>query len=494
MKKVDSPRPFAFLQSLPLIFGLIAVTSSAQAHLPKQPFPLGRPDLIETRTVKEIRQGVIYVRIERGTWGKDGPPKLSFSNRSGPVLDQMSLTALAECLKRAGHTVHKHRIQQTPDSEPYYVLTAGEFNNRLEAEQALRRLPCGNDLLIVEPYTMPLWDTGPYAIDIVIVDPTKYQGKIVSSWSGRAWRASPLELSRKYNAAAAVNGSWFEYSMNEIGGVPSGISIVQGEWHHEPNTRGRAVYIENQAGGGITLKISEETPPLPQFKYAGGKSVTIDGIDRLPGEDEFVAMRPEVWTTSNLSHAHPKDVMGYDITRVQLTKEGELKLERPKYLLNRGNIGGENNVHLVLMASGSKRIILEEAMASGHPSELDLRVPGRPGLNALYTAHVFIRDGKPLMELKRPASRWPLTFIGNDAEGKIYLIYSGLGTTKDPRVATSWKEILDLGLFLKLTNLANMDSGLSSASMVVDGKDVDSPHMEPYDEDRKVADSILVVD
>jgi len=58
---------FVRSQLFSLLLGLIALPLvSAQANLPTTPFPLGRPDLVETRTIKELRPGLVHIHVERG--------------------------------------------------------------------------------------------------------------------------------------------------------------------------------------------------------------------------------------------------------------------------------------------------------------------------------------------------------------------------------------------------------------------------------------------
>jgi len=466
----------------------LTIAFSAPVDLPKEGFPLGRADLAETRTVRELRPGVTYVHVERGGWGPEGPPKMTVV--SAPQRDSTLLSEFRSCLEGAGYTLREHRLGRSFGEATYHMLSAGEFRSGEEARQVARQVSC--PVYIANPVYFPDWDTGPWTLDIVIVDPKVYRGKVVSAWSGMGWRASPLELSRQYDAVAAINGSWFEYSLDGINGVPSGISIVQGEWHSEPYPNQTwKVYIENTEEGA-KLWIGTDAPPPPEFHYADGKSVPLEGVDRMPKENELVAMRADVVRTSPPSHGYPPGVLP-----LQIGEDGYLGRD----IFHKGG--------LVLMATGTKQAVLEEALAAKKPVTLDLRIPGRPGLNALYTAHPLILNGQsarwedwgdpPNPNLMRRMAR---TAIGADAEGRIYLIsIDGAGSYFLPEIGpigVNMDELEDVARFLGLVDAANLDSGGSSSVMVVEGEVLG--HYLDYhlfgagDDDRRVGDAVLIVD
>ncbi|WP_197456815.1 phosphodiester glycosidase family protein [Cephaloticoccus primus] len=451
--------------ALLLFFSLLGTPHWGQADLPREGFPLGRPDLPEVRTVKELRPGLTHVHVERGMQGRVERPKFTFLSVQR---DQAGRDQMRACLERAGYTV-REKVETVPDSGLRYVLTAGEFDSIEELKLAAREIPCSVQIAELPGDNRPEGPVGPYVLDIVILDPKVYKGKVISSWSETVWRASPLELALKHNAVVAINGSWFEYSIDEIAGVPSGVSIVQGLWHHEPNTRARSIHIENHEDGGISLKISDQVPPIPELKWGEGKSTKLDGIDRMPKDNELVAMRESVFMESAYTH-------------------GKLPGHIALTLISEASTG----VGYFIMATGDKRAILDNYKASGNPLKLDLSVPGRTGLNALYTAQPFIVDGHPVPQGHHDVTA--RTAMGADADGKIYLLVVHVDTPLWDSVGAGFSELTDVGLFLGLINFANLDGGPRSTSMVIEGKVVGAPNLKPYDETRRVADVVLVID
>jgi len=477
-------------------------TASRKADLPRDPFPLGAADLVEVRSVQAIRPGITHLHVERGTWGPDGPPQSPYTMRTEPTQDRASLAPIRKCLEQAGYAVQERSVAHASDPVPYYQLTAGEFKDEYWTRRALEELTCAEKLDAAPLALEPTWDRGPYSLHVAIIDPKKYRGKIVSEWSRRAWRASPMELALKHNASVAVNSVFFEYSENGIAGIPSGLSIVQGEWRREGRMPSwdALVFIENTEDGiEIALGTPLDAPPMPEFSWGDGKIAKIDGINRMPSRhNEFVAMKMSVWATSRFSRQPPSEALGYDVVCAQIKSDGTLSYG---VVDERDPTDGDSFLtadatDIVLMATGRKRAILHEAMKSGAPVHIDLKVAGRPGLNVFETHDILVRDGVPvpLWGYDAPLPRWAHSSIGWDAEGKIYLFSSLHGTPANPRVAVSPSEITEVALFLGLTNLVGLTGDVNAASMVIEGRDVEAPELSLFEEDRRVAEVILVVD
>jgi len=269
--------------------------------------------------------------------------------------------------------------------------------------------------------------------------------------------------------------------------MPYAIPIMEGEWRnlHRPQEDPTSIiYIDNDPNGGTNFYFDDEAPPTPEFKWAGGKSIKLDGVDRGPKDDELIVMRYPLWKTGGYSHGHPDY-----ITAMQIHTNG--------HLLPGAYFHGPG---LILMATGSKRAILEEAFASGQPVEMDLRVAGRPGLNALMAPTVFIK-GRQSMPFRSRLDRLPYTTIGSDAEGRIYLIVADgvpFLRPKNGPIGIHTDETNAVVHFLGLTNASNLDGGDGSTSMVVEGKLLghfpDYHLTTEYDDDRRVGDVVLVID
>jgi len=459
------------------------------ADVPKASFPLGCPQLKESRVIKELRAGLAHVHVERGGWGSKGRPKFSLSYKTHDRNESDKARAGFESL---GLKVHQLILQEPLNAPPRYCLSAGEFGSMKEAIRIAYKIPIP---VQIHSLSDDKKGGGPYVIDIIILDPKKYRGKVITAWSESIWRTSPLELALKRNAVVATNGSWFEYSINDISGIPSGVSITEGMWHHEhhhqrqpgsiiaivearnslsPSVSNQEgiLFIENDPKEGPKLSIGHEPPPLPELKYGNGKSIALDGIDRMPkpNGDELVAIREEIFLNSQFSHGHPEET--HSIRMISEASSG---------------------IGLVLLATGAKRIILEETKSSWSPVTLDLSVPGRPGLNALFTYNILIENGEPQKILDRNGST-ARTAIGADAEGKIYLISASVDTSQYESIGASLRELQAIGEFLNLVNFVNMDGGPRSSSMVIEGHPLGEPQMKPYDEKRRVSDCILIID
>jgi len=105
------------------LIGLAIVPLAVRADLPQSPFPLGRADLAETRTVRELRPGLMHVHVERGTWPKEGPPKYAFLKPA-----KQPPSEFRACMEHAGYSVREHRFAWSEGEEPLPILIAGEFS------------------------------------------------------------------------------------------------------------------------------------------------------------------------------------------------------------------------------------------------------------------------------------------------------------------------------------------------------------------------------
>jgi len=464
--KKHAPMPISLLL---LLAGLISLPAHAWGQLPKTGFPLGQSDLIETRTIRELRPGLTHVHVERGSWGPEGPPKLALIHGTR---DRNENAKVRTGLENLGLKIRQEIYDENSEAGPNYVLFAGEFDNIQDAMRIVYKVPVGVQLTRLGEYKK---DSGPYVIDIVILDPKKYRGKIITAWSESIWRASPLEMALKHNAVVATNGSWFEYSIDDVAGVPSGISIVEGMWHHEhypENKRAAILFIENHLDTGPKLSIGYKPPPFPELKWGNGKSVTLDGIDRMPklNANELVAMREKIFWHSQFSHVHPEELLS-----MRMISEAS------------------SGIGLFLLATGNKRAILEEIQSSWDEVKLDLSISGRPGLSALYTADILLDNGQR-PKIKERHGSTARTAIGTDAEGQIYLMTVPMDTSLYESIGATFSELQDIGEFLGLVNFVNMDGGPRSTSMVIEGRPLGDPHMQIYDDERRVADSILIID
>jgi len=138
---MKNARIFVYLSNA-VSAALLTSALGGQAALPREGFPLGRPDLIETRTIRELRPGVTHVHVERGAWPESGPPKIALTNPGGAKRDRESLAPFRECFEKAGYTVREYKYYGNPEADPYYRLFAGEFDTMEEARQAALRGPC----------------------------------------------------------------------------------------------------------------------------------------------------------------------------------------------------------------------------------------------------------------------------------------------------------------------------------------------------------------
>ncbi|KXU38110.1 hypothetical protein AXK11_01350 [Cephaloticoccus primus] len=454
-------------------------------QLPEAPFPLGKADLPETRTITPLSPGVTHLHVERGR----KPTGRGWALESRSMTDKSEVATLRDRLREAGlRRVDEHWFKSPSDGEPYCVLLAGEFDTKLDARRALLGLSFREVLQVRNRAGLDDWDGGPWMLDLVIVDPKHFHGKIVAAREERSIR--PSEFARKRGALVAINASLFHFSLDDLDGVPAGTAIMQGEWYNEPNG-GSILFIENTPEGP-RLSISYDPPPVPVIEWASGKTAPLNGIGRMPRGDEITVLRPEIFATSQLSHFLPEGVLA-----AQVWEDGRL--------IPIVSASHWDPRSLVLLARGKGRTLLEQTITSGERMKpVDLRVPGRPGLNAAYGIPVLIRDGQPnVVQVGRPYHRTSRTAMGADAGGRVYILTVD-GDAYDPpadgrlgSVGASYAELTAIFQHLGAINAIHLDSG-GSTTMAINGEVANHPYNVQFEHgdgiERPVPDSILVID
>jgi|GEM_PF-599216 len=493
MKCLPTAQSCAFVAtSLGLLLGLISPLP-AQPSLPDSPSPLGRPDLEEKRVVKQLRPGITHVHVERGE-------HRSAANRWGIIspklTDKTEVAAMKARLSQAGLgpvTEHWFDYPSANDGTdhgepPYCILHAGSFSSKLEAREAMLGLPFHEGLQVRNEASLADWDAGPWMLDIVIVDPKSYEGKGIVS-ARTPLRSRPSEIAQERNAVVGINAGFFEFSKDDLDGVPSGTLIIQGEWYHESNGA-PTLFIENGTEGP-KLFVSTEHPPLPEIKLSSGKTRAIDGINRMPQGDEITAMRPDILAHSGLSHSFPSQYLA-----MQPGKDGQL------IPITGG--GNWNPASLTLIGTGRGRAFLEEARFQRERVLIDLHIPGRPGLNGTYGAHILLKDDQPALEWWRfHERRTSRSAIGADSQGRIYIIAVDGDAFEPPAdkrlgsVGANLEEMQAIFQFLGAVNAVGLDGG-GSTSLAIEGKVANHPYNVQLEHgdgiERPVSDSILVLD
>jgi len=456
---------FLTLAKCLLLFGALSASAlkSESALLPEAEFPLGRIELPETRTEKLICPGVTHVHVERG-WHVEGGHWAIFSSwlTEKPVLD-----SLKACLRKSGLRVQEDWFAAPAGAErysprgggSYCFLSAGDFTSREEATEALAKLICRGPLQVRHRASLLSWATGPWTFDIVVIDPSKYHGRIISAREPALTTTS--EISRRRHATVGINASFFggyrgpSFPTSELSSA-SGTSIIQGQWYNEPDD-GPVVFVENdETGPKLWIEQLHRSICVPIVKWAGGRVVPLTGINRAPrAANELIAMRPEIFEYWGKVEGIPAELLF-----VRVSKNGDLaRFSEAKELAPED---------LVLIGTGCWREELEASLASGDRVSVSLEVPGRPELNAFRGGAILMDDGRAVYEDRREG-RTAHTAIGADADGKIYLVTIDGNQYEPPAgggvgsIGASISEVREIMRFLGTVNAVNLDGGGSTA-------------------------------
>ncbi|KXU35807.1 hypothetical protein AXK11_05550 [Cephaloticoccus primus] len=495
---------------LAALFGVVATAPLSTAMdrvLPEAELPLGRVELPETRTAKFIRPGVTYVHVQRG-YHLPGNHWVIASGVLNAEISEETATALRACFESAGLDVREDRFQAPLGGQQYSILSAGEFATKAEAIEVLVQLDCDEELRAGlqarHRASFVSWANGPWNMNVVVIDPAQFHGKLVSARERGVTVTS--EIARAHNAPVAINAGFFHGYMRP-GVVPnqlpssSGTSIVRGEWYNEPDD-GPVFFVENtEEGVKAWVEQPHLSPPLPTLKWvSSGKTAQLTGINRMPrGGDDLVALRPEIYEYAERVDSGAAAAA----LAVRLSKVGLLSLITPS---TARPLADDD---LVLLATGKWRAKLAATVAARERVALDLRVPGRPELSAFRGVPILIKDGEPVWADRRE-SRTSRTAAGIAADGKIYLITIDGDQYAPPTspaasaeggvvsVGAKISEVRDVMRWLGVENAINLDGG-GSTVMVIDGEVVSSPY-ERFATDgnhlieRRILDALLLID
>jgi len=483
-----------------LLLGLLTVrlSSAAENLLSEAAFPLGRIELPEKRTEKVIRPGVTYIHVERG-WQLEGGHWAIVSNS---LTEKSVVDSLKADLQKSGLRVQEDWFEAPAGYErysprgggKYCILSAGDFASRKDATEVLAKLTCGGPLQVRHRASLPSWTSGPWTFDIVIIDPSKYEGRIISA--REPGLASTSEIARKHQAVVGINASFFEgYTRADFPAIElpgsAGTSIIQGQWYNEPDD-GPVVFIKNdKTGAKLWVEQPHASIPVPTIKWANGSTVPLTGINRAPrAVNELIAMRPEIFEYWQKVKEIPTEPLF-----VRITQNGDLARFSQAQELSPED--------LVLLGMGCWKGRLEAALASGERVDVSLGIAGDPELSAFRGVPILIHDGRAIYEDRREG-RTAHTAIGVDAQGKIYLVTVD-GNQYDPptcgglgSVGVSISEVREIMRFLGAVDAVNLDGG-GSTTMVINGKVVSRPYDPIAPEghrraERPVLDALLLVD
>lgn len=502
---------------------------AASGHL-----DLGPAGLSEQRTTTRVQPGVTLTRITRGTRDPSVPWTLEVlipSTRTSPdpdaparvLSDRASAQAEADRLRAKGfdarvETVTQPAVADVPTGTLGYRVRVGSFPTKEDADTAKARLAASGESAN-SVYTG--WDgdsgaPGPWHVDVVRIDPRRFRGTLDASYGHDLYtRETTSQMSVSEGADIGVNGGFFVLDPSSgAPGDPAGAGVYDGKVLSEPVGDRPALVLRGDAAGTRVQRLSWRGNVVLE-----GRSVPLDGVDRVPGLVRNCGGDPT---------DEPTDLPLHDVT---CTDDSELVAFTPQY--------GETTptgtgTEVVLDSRGVVRSVSAGRGTALPPGTMSVQGTG-PLADRLGRLHVGDRlpvrwrlvtaDGDPLATPRDSAvvsggpllvrhgqeeitqrqdgfvhpddpsfaygwvvQRNPRTFAGVDAQGRTVLVT--VDGRSENALGVSIPEAADVARSLGLVDAVNLDGG-GSTTMTLHDRVISHPSDSTGE--RAVGDALLVL-
>ncbi|MFI9469847.1 phosphodiester glycosidase family protein [Streptomyces sp. NPDC052492] len=497
--------------------------------------PLGSSDLAETRTTRTLQPGLTLTRIVRGAmdpahhWtveatipGGDTSPDPDAPPTT--LKDRASADELAADLRGDGFDARSEQVT-TPSTADYaggtlgWRVRVGGFPSQSAAASERTRMTRAG---YTGSVTYTGWDgattdRGPWRLDVLTIDPRTFRGTLDATHGPDIEdRETVSALADDADALAAVNAGFFVLDPRSgAPGDPAGVGLYDGRLLSEP-VSGRP---------GLVVQDNGRRTQITRLTWEGkvsarGTSLTLDGVNRVPGlirncggsegdsptalplhdvtctnPDQLVAFTPEYGASTPQGE-------GVEAVLDSGGRVRELRSVRGGSLPPGGSsiqATGRHVAALTALARPGERLRID----TGLRDDRGRRVTPGPGTDIVNAGPELVRGGRlhvtPATDgMVHPGDpswyygwvhkRNPRTLAGTDASGRTVLVTAdgrstdslGLSITESAKVARS----------LGLRDAVNLDGG-GSTTMVAKGQVVNVPSDAAGE--RPVGDALLIL-
>lgn len=487
--------------------------------------PLGSPNLTESRTSTQIAPGVIHRQILRGEQTNSDVYVVSAAFTDSLEAAQSLVNSLNsqgfEQFQPRIETINERALDDPEISPLGYLVRVGSFAEETEANNLLFQLADTSFSGLRVDYTG--FDgketTGPWAVNVLEVDLTQFEGKIVPALANEIIPGNePLtSIATRTNALAAVNGGFF--IIGETDGTPgdlAGISVIDGNLVSEA-INGRTNLIlssDSELDASIATLVSQQTVISPD-----GAVRIIDGLNRQPGlirscggvGGDLPTQEPKHdFTCTDSSElilftpAFGETTEPGEGVEILLDASGEVIEEREQrgglipanglilsgtgdaaeWLRSHAQLGTKVNVNASILAQGENLPITKAlGIVNGGPRLL------RDGaIEIPATAEGFHQPDNPEFYYRFGIRRNPRTFAGITAEEKLLLVTVD-GRQPEWSVGASFTESAQILLSLGAVAGVNLDGGGSTA-ITIGNQLVNRP--SDLSGERPIGDAIII--
>lgn len=498
-----------------------------------RPLDLGPAGLSESRSATTLARGVTLTQITRGAndpslvWTLEVliRPAAGSPDPDAPataISDEASAIVAADRLRGKGFSPRVEAVAQprAVDVAPGtlgYRVRVGSWPTRTAADLARAELVASGETAS-SLYTG--WDgdrsaRGPWHVNVVTIDPKNFRGHLGASYGPDLFnRETTSALSAAAGATVGVNAGFFVLDpASGAPGDPAGVGVYNGQLVSEPIAGRPALVLRDDARHTAVERLCWKGTA-----NVFGRSVLLDGIDRVPGlirncggdptdsptakplHDTTCTDRDEVVELTTAFGATTPSGPGREVvlaadhrvtavlaSRGATLKPGETSLQATGDRVDELGglrVGDRVPVTAALRdASGHEvRTPARETIVNGGPQLV------RNGREEITQARDgFVHPGDPSFAYGFVVKRNPRTFAGVDGQGRTVLV------TVDGRSPTdlglSVPETADVARSLGLVDAMNLDGGGSTA-MAVRGQLI--THPSDATGERPVGDAILV--
>ncbi|TWD23990.1 sporulation related protein [Streptomyces sp. T12] len=497
--------------------------------------PLGSSDLAETRTTRTLQPGLTLTRIVRGAvdpahhWtveatipGGDTSPDPDAPPTT--LKDRASADELAADLRGDGFDARSEQVT-TPSTADYmggtlgWRVRVGGFPSQSAAAAERTRMTMAG---YTGSVTYTGWDgattdRGPWRLDVLTIDPRTFRGTLDATHGPDIEnRETVSALADDVDAVAAVNAGFFVLDPRSgAPGDPAGVGLYDGRLLSEP-VSGRPGFVVQDNG-----RRTQITRLTWEGKVsARGTSLTLDGVNRVPGLIRNCGGSegdsPTALPLHDVTCTNPNQLVAFTPEYGASTPQGEgveavldsrgrvreLRSVRGGSLPPGGSsiqATGRHVAALTALARPGERLRID----TGLRDDRGRRVTPGPGTDIVNAGPELVRGGRlhvtPATDgMVHPGDpswyygwvhkRNPRTLAGTDASGRTVLVTAdgrstdslGLSITESAKVARS----------LGLRDAVNLDGG-GSTTMVAKGQVVNVPSDAAGE--RPVGDALLIL-
>ncbi|WP_261133971.1 phosphodiester glycosidase family protein [Bacillus sp. Marseille-Q3570] len=479
---------------------------------------IGYKELPETRNTTQLVKGVTHTEIERGYRSE----KSYFTIDAGFYDTKEDANQAVKSLKEQGYEAKIHQVENSKGTDVEekmigYVVYSGQFKKEEEAKPIVENMKDDgfeNVRVIYSDYDGTIKTTGPWEIDVIEIDPDKFEGELTNALANGeiSGKETVSSIAQRKNAIAGINGGYFVVGTND--GVPgdlAGISVTDGKLVSE-SIGGRTSFLLNENRADIG-----ETETKSVAETLDGKTEVIDGINRQPGlirscggnGDEPTDKPKHDVTCTDTDEliqynadfgANTPTGKGYEVV---LNDDGTIVETRDE----RGGEIPKNSV--VLAATGEKAEWLQNASSIGE--DLDVgnqlfidgkRIDTNSGLDVVNGGPRLLENGTNKIQADEEGFHWsddfyyhfglyrhPRTLAGVKENGNILLVTID-GRNPESSIGVNFYESAELLKSLGAVEGMNLDGG-GSSTMVVNGGLVNHP--SDTSGERAVGDGIFIL-